>query len=89
MARAAGAGLRVPWRTVLPVAAVGALGSVALVLYLAATRDQLVTLVTVLAALYPAIPVVLAVVALRERPGRWQLLGLAGTACAVGLVAAG
>ena len=42
-----------------PVAAVGALGSVALVLYLAATRDQLVTLVTVLAALYPAIPVVL------------------------------
>lgn len=88
MARAAGARLRIPRRLIAPAALVGAMGSVAIVLYLAATRDQLVALATVLAALYPAIPVLLAITFLRERPTRAQLLGLLGTATAIGLIAA-
>lgn len=89
LALTAGATLRTPQRLIIPAALVGALGSVAIVLYLAATRDQLVALATVLAALYPAIPVLLAIIFLRERPNRFQTLGLIATATAIGLIAAG
>lgn len=88
-ARAAGASLRVPRRLVWPALVVGAAGSVAIVLYLAATREQLVALATVLAALYPVVPVVLAVVFLRERPSGAQTLGLCLTAVAIALIALG
>lgn len=87
MARAAGAELRIPRRLVVPAALVGALGSVAIVLYLAATREQLLAVATVLAALYPAVPVLLAIALLRERPGRAQVTGLVTTATAFGLIA--
>ena len=68
----------------LPACAVGAAGSVALVLYLLATQAQLLALATVLAALYPAIPVVLALLFLHERLTVRQVVGLVltGTASA-------
>jgi drug/metabolite transporter (DMT)-like permease len=46
-------------------------------------------LATVLAALYPAIPVVLAITFLRERPSRAQTAGLGCAAAAIGLIALG
>lgn len=63
-------------RLVLPALVVGASGSVAIWLYLVATRQQMLALVTVLAALYPVIPVVLALVFLHERITGRQTLGL-------------
>ena len=87
MARAAGADLRIPRHLVAPAALVGVLGSVAIVLYLAATRAQLLAVATVLAALYPAVPVLLAIAVLRERPTRAQVAGLLTTAAAIALIA--
>ncbi|MFC5801897.1 EamA family transporter [Streptomyces formicae] len=89
MARAAGATLRIPRHLVAPALFLGSIGSVALVLFLAATLDQLVALATVLAAMYPAITVVLAIVCLHERPTCVQTAGLACTAVAVALIALG
>ncbi|MEU6488400.1 multidrug DMT transporter permease [Streptomyces sp. NPDC046887] len=89
MALAAGASLRPPRRLVLPALVTGSAGSVAIVLYQLATLDQLVALATVLASLYPAIPVVLAIVFLHERPTRVRLAGLACTAVAIALIALG
>lgn len=47
--------------------AAGALGTLAIVLYLEATGQQLMAITTVLSALYPAIPVLLALTLLKER----------------------
>ena len=74
-------------RLAWPAAAAGALGSVAIVLYWVATHQQLLAVATVLAALYPAIPVVLALLFLGERLSRKQTLGLCGAAAALGLLA--
>ncbi|MFD9975752.1 EamA family transporter [Streptomyces sp. NPDC059017] len=89
MARAARATLRLPRGLVLPALAVGSMGAVALVLYQAATLHQLLALATVLASLYPAVPVVLAVVLLHERPTAVQIAGLLCTGAAVVLIALG
>ncbi|MFI1470204.1 EamA family transporter [Streptomyces wuyuanensis] len=89
MARAAGASLRLPRGLVLPALAVGSMGAVALVLYQAATLHQLLALATVLASLYPAVPVVLAVVFLHERPTSVQIAGLVCTGVAIVLIALG
>ncbi|MEU2432100.1 EamA family transporter [Streptomyces sp. NPDC007861] len=89
MARAAGATLLIPRNPALPALCLGSMGAVALLLYLAATLGQLVSLATVLAALYPAITVMLAVVHLHERPTRVQTTGLACAAVAVALIALG
>ncbi|MDI9887157.1 EamA family transporter [Streptomyces sp. HNM0645] len=89
MARAARATLHLPRRLVLPALAVGSMGAVALVLYQAATLHQLLALATVLASLYPAVPVVLAVVFLHERPTTVQIAGLLCTGVAVVLIALG
>ncbi|WP_236725205.1 hypothetical protein [Amycolatopsis orientalis] len=80
------AGFRLPGVTALKAAAVGALGSVAILLYWYATHRQLVAVATVL---YPAIPVVLAMLFLRERARRTQVAGLLGAGAAVGLIAVG
>jgi drug/metabolite transporter (DMT)-like permease len=77
--------LRVPAAATAAVA--GALGSVAIVLYWLATHQQLVAVATVLAALYPAIPVLLALVFLHERVGRRQTAGLCVAAAAIALLA--
>lgn len=68
-------------------AVAGALGSAAIVLYWVATHQQLMAIATVLAALYPAIPVLLALVVLRERISRRQTAGLCGAAAAIALLA--
>ena len=57
-------------------------------LYLAAASRGLLSLVSVIAALYPASTVVLARVVLGERVQRWQFGGFVLAALAVGLVAA-
>lgn len=81
--------LRLSRPTVAKAAAAGALGTVAILLYWYATHQQLVAVATVLTALYPAIPVVLAMVFLRERATRTQVTGLIGAGAAVGLIALG
>ncbi|WP_046729511.1 GRP family sugar transporter [Streptomyces humi] len=75
-----------PWAATV---AAGALGTLAVVLYLEATRQQLMAIATVLSALYPAIPVLLALVLLKERLNRPQTAGLACAAFAIGLIALG
>ncbi|SCK36305.1 EamA family transporter [Streptomyces sp. WMMB 322] len=70
-------------------AATGMAAALALVLYLLATREQIVTVAVVLSSLYPAIPVLLGLTALRERPTGLQSAGLVGAAVATGLLTAG
>lgn len=89
LGRRYGANLSLRRRLVLPACAVGAIGSVAIVLYLLATQRQLLALVTVLSALYPAVPVVLALVFLRERLSRHQVAGLGLAAGTIALVSLG
>jgi len=89
----AAAALGQPWvprgRGLLPVFAFGLLGTAALVFFLLATRQGLLTIVSVIAALYPASTVVMAAVVLRERIGRAQAVGLGLAATAVVLVTVG
>jgi drug/metabolite transporter (DMT)-like permease len=66
----------------------GVLDTSANALYLAAASRGLLSLVSVIAALYPASTVVLARVVLGERVQRWQVGGFVLAALAVGLVAA-
>ena len=70
------------------VVAAGVLDTTANALYLAAASCGLLSLVAVIAALYPASTVVLARIVLGERVQRWQLGGFVLAAVAVGLVAA-
>jgi len=70
------------------ILAAGVLDTTANALYLAAAGRGLLSLVAVIAALYPASTVVLARVVLGERVQRWQLGGFALAALAVALVAA-
>jgi len=81
--------LWLPRSLVLPACAVGAAGSLAIVLYVLATQHELLTLATVLAALYPAVPVVLAVLFLRERVTGQQGAGLLLAAGAVAAISLG
>lgn len=83
------ADLRLPRRLVFPACAVGAAGSGAIILYLLSTQDQLLALATVLAALYPAIPVVLAMVFLHERLSRAQTVGLTLAGSSIALISLG
>ncbi|WBB59777.1 EamA family transporter [Streptomyces sp. WMMC500] len=84
-------GDRAPW--VLPrrcaphVAVAGVLGTLATVLYLYAARAELMAVATVLASLYPAIPVLLALLVLRERLTLPQSAGLVCAGAAIGLIA--
>jgi drug/metabolite transporter (DMT)-like permease len=82
-----GAGWGVAGRSWAATVAAGALGTLAIVLYLEATRQQLMAVATVLSALYPAIPVLLALVFLQERLNRRQAAGLACAAVAIALIA--
>jgi drug/metabolite transporter (DMT)-like permease len=67
----------------------GLLGAAATVLFMLATQSGLLTVASVLTSLYPATTVLLAAIVLREHIARWQGVGLALAATAVGLVAAG
>lgn len=76
-------------RAALTAASAGVLSSAATLMFLLATQSGLLTIAGVLAALYPAVTVVLAAAVLREAIHRHQAVGLALTAVAVALVAAG
>ncbi|MFI1789519.1 EamA family transporter [Streptomyces olivaceoviridis] len=65
----------------------GAVGTVAILLHLAATRHQLMAVATVLTALYPAVPVLPAPAFLHERLTRRQTAGLVCAAAAIALIA--
>jgi uncharacterized membrane protein len=70
-------------------AIMGPLTAAAIVSFLYATHNGLLTLVSIIASLYPAATILLAAVFLRERIGRHQGVGLALAGLAVVLVAAG
>ncbi len=67
-------------------AANGGPAAAALVCYLLATREQLVVIAVVLSSLYPVVPVLFGVTALRERLSAAQAAGLAGAGAAVVLL---
>ncbi|WP_459614579.1 EamA family transporter [Bordetella sp. 2513F-2] len=76
---AAGVATWPPRRHLPPAAGLGILASLSLVLYLVVTRTMPLAVAVVLASLYPVVPVMLAVLWLRERLSRpqWAGLGLA------------
>jgi len=76
-------------RTALLTVSTGVLAAAALVSFLTATHHGMLAVTSVIAALYPAATVLLAVVVLRERVHRSQALGLGLCAIAVALVAGG
>lgn len=76
---------RLAWRPLL----MGPLGATATTLFLLATREGLLSVVSVISSLYPATTVLLATLVLKERIQAWQGVGLALAATAVTLVALG
>lgn len=83
------ASLRLPWRLTLPAIANGVAAALALPFYLLATRQQLLAIAVVLSSLYPAIPVLLGITLLHERPTRLQIAGMIIATAAIVLLAAG
>jgi drug/metabolite transporter (DMT)-like permease len=79
--------LRIPYDIVVKAAAAGTIGTIGTWLYMLATREQLLAIVSILSALYPAIPVLLAVVFLRERITATQTTGLGIAAAALSIIA--
>ncbi|GAA5137248.1 EamA family transporter [Pseudonocardia adelaidensis] len=79
--------LRMPRRLGLAAAGSGAVGTLAITCYTLATREQLLAVAVVLAALYPVVPVLLGLSVLRERLTRAQTAGLGLAGAAVGLIA--
>ncbi|WP_286689142.1 EamA family transporter [Aeromicrobium sp. REDSEA-S38_B2] len=67
----------------------GPLGATATTAFLLATREGLLSVVSVISSLYPATTVLLATLVLKERIQAWQGVGLALAASAVTLVALG
>ncbi|CAB4721050.1 unannotated protein [freshwater metagenome] len=76
-------------RSALGGVASGALGALATGAFLAATHGGYLTVVAVIASLYPAFTILLAASLLREQVHRTQALGLLLCGAAVALVAAG
>lgn len=74
-----------PVRLALAAALLDVGGNIAMLL---ALRDSPLALASVLISLFPAVTVVLAIVVLRERMHRWQVVGMALAATAVALIAA-
>ncbi|MFD5945859.1 EamA family transporter [Streptomyces collinus] len=68
---------------------IGAGAALGLVLYLFAAQRQLPAVAVVLASLYPALPVLLALALLHERISRRQVLGLPGAGIATVLLTLG
>jgi drug/metabolite transporter (DMT)-like permease len=76
---------RLAWRALL----MGPLGATATTMFLLATREGLLSVVSVISSLYPATTVLLATLVLKERIQAWQGVGLALAATAVTFVALG
>ncbi|MDQ4109724.1 MAG: DMT family transporter [Actinomycetota bacterium] len=81
--------LRISPNITAPAAGAGVLGTFALVLYSFAAQQQLLSVAVVLTALYPAIPVILGLIFLRERLSTLQIAGLVLASAAVSLIALG
>jgi drug/metabolite transporter (DMT)-like permease len=73
----------------LAIAAIGLLDTGGNVFFAAAATEGLVSVVSVLASLYPVVTVVLALAVLRERPAPWQGFGAAAALAGVVLISAG
>ena len=79
-----------PGRALLPViAAVGLCDVGANMLFSLATTRGFLSIVSVLAALYPVVTVALAALVLHERVARTQRLGVAGALVGAALITAG
>lgn len=78
-----------PRRLLGEAALIGAGAAFGLILYLWATRQQMLAIAVVLASLYPAIPTVLGLAVLGEKATRAQLTGLVSAAAAVVLLTLG
>ena len=88
-ALAVGVSLALPRRLLLAVLAVGACDVGANVLFAVASTRGLVSVVSVLTSLYPAVTVALAALLLRERLGRPQLAGASAVLAGAALLAGG
>jgi drug/metabolite transporter (DMT)-like permease len=88
-ALAAGVSLRTGRALLVPVLAVGICDVSANVLFALATTRGLLSVVSVLTSLYPAVTVALAALLLHERLGRGQLAGGAGVLAGAALISAG
>ena len=80
--------LRVPRDALPTLVAIGVFDTAANVLLAFALNEGLVSLVSVVASLYPVVTVLLAIAVLRERPSRSQALGGATALAGVGLISA-
>jgi drug/metabolite transporter (DMT)-like permease len=85
---AARSALRVPARDVPVLVAIGLFDVGANLALALALNEGFVSVVSVLASLYPVVTILLAVAMLRERPGRSQALGGAVALAGVGLISA-
>lgn len=81
--------LRLPLPAMGVAAVVGLLGASGTVLYMFATRAQLLAVAAVLTSLYPAVTIVLARLLLREYVTAAQVVGLGCAGAAVSLIALG
>lgn len=81
--------LRLHARGIGGAAVVGVLGAAGTLLYMFATRQQLLAIAAVLTSLYPAVTILLARLLLREYITPPQILGLGCAAAAVSLIAWG
>jgi drug/metabolite transporter (DMT)-like permease len=82
--------LTVPTGTPLRLALLaGVLDTIANVAMLLAVQSSLLSLAAVLMSLYPAATVALAMVVLKERVTRWQVVGMVLALLAVGMIATG
>ena len=81
---------RLPGRSQWPIVALAGLLDVGgnLLYALAAAEEGLVSVISVLASLYPIVTVALATVLLRERPSPWQWVGVGLTFAGIGLISA-
>jgi drug/metabolite transporter (DMT)-like permease len=80
---------RQPWPRMGQALVIGAGAALGLVLYLLATRQQMLAVAVVLASLYPAVPTVLGLAMLHEKVTRTQAAGLLSAAGAVVLLSLG
>lgn len=81
--------LRMSFGVSVGAVATGGLATLALLLYLLATREQLMTIAVILSSLYPVVPVVLGLTLLHERITRGQAVGLVAAGAAIALISVG
>jgi drug/metabolite transporter (DMT)-like permease len=81
--------LKMQRRLAVPAVANGVVAASGLVLYMLATRQEMMAVAVVLSSLYPIIPVLLGIALLGERPTPGQTAGLIGAGATIALLVAG